>query len=43
MKLLRRSFELMGYREIVEVPVPGTGFMEPKMLGYQFRGLMGIR
>lgn len=43
MRLLRRSFELMGFRTILDMPRPNAGLPQLSWHGYPFRGLLGIR
>lgn len=41
--LLRRSFELLGFKDIVELPAPGDDLPRQRVRGVPFYGLLGIR
>jgi hypothetical protein len=43
MGLLRRSFELMGFRSIVELPEPGSELPRFGWRGIPLRGVLGVR
>jgi hypothetical protein len=43
MGLLRRSFELMGFRSIVEMPEPGSDLPRFGWRGTPLRGVLGLR
>jgi SAM-dependent methyltransferase len=41
--MLRRSFELLGFKNIIELPGPGDGLPRFSVRGSPFYGLLGIR
>lgn len=43
LSLVKRSFALMGFREVREVPALDSGMPEYSWHGYRFRGVLGIR